>query len=137
MEALQCRLSVKSYALYLKDHWLQFQINTLAQSGITPFQNYHQFAALCGSSSSEDRAKLAEFYLHNFALPNMNAWDPNTMIGNVQLLAMASWMIHEEKRAAEVRSIIGRELSEALMIREEPDDPSAVISTHQHLANNP
>ena len=50
---------------------------------------------------------------------------------------MAFWMSHEEKRAAEVRSIIGRELSEPLMIRAELDDPSAVISTHQHLANSP
>jgi len=116
---------------------LEFQINNLAQRGITPFQNYHQFAALCGSSSSEDRAKLSEFYLHNLALPNMNAWDPNTVIGDVQLMAMASWMNHEEKRATEVRSIMSRELSEPLMIRAEPDDPLAVISTHQHLANSP
>ena len=52
-------------------------------------------------------------------------------------MAMASWMSHEEKRATEVRSIIGRELSEPLMIRAKPDDPSAVISAHQHLANSP
>ena len=109
----------------------------MAQRGITPFQNYDQFAALCGSISLEDRAKLSDFYLHNFALPNMNAWDRNIVIGDVQIMAMASWMSHEEKRAVDVRNIIGRELSEALMIREEPDDPSAVISTNQHLANNP
>jgi len=30
MEALQCRQPAKSYALYLKDQWLQFQIKTLA-----------------------------------------------------------------------------------------------------------
>ena len=137
MEALQCRQPAKSYGVYLKDQWLQFQINTLAQRGITPFQNYHQFAALCGGSSSEDSSKLTEFYLHNFTLPDMNAWDPNTVIGDVQLMAMASWMNHEEKRGVEVRNIIGRELSEPLMIRAEPDDPSAVISAHQHLANNP
>ena len=83
IEALQCRKPTKSYAVYLKDQWLQFQINTLAQRGITPFQNYYQFSTLCGSSSSEDRAKLSKFYLQNLALPNMNAWDPNTVIGDV------------------------------------------------------
>ena len=67
----------------------------------------------------------------------MNACDPNTMIGDVQLMAMASWMDHEEKRATEVRSIIGKELSEPLMITKEPDDPLVVISAHQHLANIP
>jgi len=67
----------------------------------------------------------------------MNSWDPNTVVGDVQLMAMASWLNHEEKRAAEVQDIMNRELSEPLMIRAEPKDPSALISTHQHLANNP
>jgi len=67
----------------------------------------------------------------------MNAWDPNTVIGDVQLMAMASWMNHEEKRTTKVHSIIDRELNVPLMIRAESDDPSAVISTHQHLANSP
>ena len=52
-------------------------------------------------------------------------------------MAMASWMSHDEKIATQVHSTIGRELSEPLMIRAEPDNPSAVISTHQHLANSP
>ena len=80
---------------------------------------------------------MAEFYLHNFTLLDMNAWDPNMVIGYVQLIAMVSWMNHEEKTAAEVRNLIGRELSESLMIRVELDNPSTMIRTHQHLANNP
>ena len=32
---------------------------------------------------------------------------------------------------------MNRELSEPLMIRAEPKDPSTLISSHQHLANNP
>lgn len=135
-EAIQCRKPAKIYALYLKEQWLQFQINTLAQRGITPFQNYHQFMALCDSSSLEDKAKLSEFYLHNLALPNMNLWDPNAVAGDVQVMAMASWLSHEEKRAAEVRNVMDRELKEPLMIRVEPEDPSALIHAHQHLANN-
>ena len=102
IEVVQCRQPAKSYTLYLKDQWLQFQINTLAQRGTTPFQNYHQFMALCDISSSEDKAKLSEFYLQNLALPNMNSCDPNAVVGDVQLMAMASWLNHEEKRAAEV-----------------------------------
>ena len=30
LEAIQCRMPAKSYALYLKEQWLQFQIKTLA-----------------------------------------------------------------------------------------------------------
>ena len=40
MEALQCRTPAKSYGLYLKDQWLQFQIKSSAQRGIMPFQDY-------------------------------------------------------------------------------------------------
>jgi len=50
-------------------------------------------------------------------------------------MAMAFRMNHEEKREAEVRNLISRELNEPLMIRVELDNPSGVISTHQHLGN--
>lgn len=86
--------------------------------------------ALCDSSSSEDKAKLSEFYLHNLALPNMNSWDPNAAVWDVQLMAMASWLNHEEKRAAEVQNIMNRELHEPLLIRVEPEDPLVLISAH-------
>ena len=61
MDALQCRQSTKSYGLYLRDQWLQFQINTLAQRGISQIQNPQQFMDLCNNSSLEDKAKLSEF----------------------------------------------------------------------------
>lgn len=93
--------------------------------------------ALCDSSSAEDKAKLSEFYLHNLALPNMNLWDPNASLGDVQLMAMASWLNHEEKRAIEIRDVMDRELREPLMIRAEPEDPLALVYAHQQLANNP
>ena len=102
MEALQCRTPEKSYGLYLKDQWLQFQIKTLAQRDTMPFQDYGQFMDLCDQSTSEDKAKMAELYLHNMALIEMNVWDPNARQGDMQLMAMASWMNHEELRAAEI-----------------------------------
>lgn len=52
-------------------------------------------------------------------------------------MAMASWLNHEEKRAVEIWKVMDRELSEPLMIRAKPEDPSALIYAHQHLANNP
>jgi len=92
---------------------------------------------LCDSSSTEDKAKLAEFYLHNLALPNMNLWDPDATLGDVQLMAKASWLNHEEKRVAEIRNVMDRELREPLMIRAELEDPSTLVYAHHHLANNP
>lgn len=137
MEALQCRKPAKSYALYLKDQWLQFQIKTLAQRGTIPFQDYGQFMHLCDHSSAEDKEKLIEFYLYNMALTEMNLWDPNAALGDFQLMAMESWMNHEEKRAVEIQEMMEKELSEPLIIRGEPAEPLDLIYAHQHLAANP
>jgi len=137
MDALQCRQPAKSYGLYLRDQWLQFQINALAQRGISQVQDPQQFTELCNISSSGDKAKLAEFYLHNLVLPNVAAWDPNTVLGDMQLMAFASWLNHEDKRVAEVKEVMNREFHEPLLIRVDPGDPTTLISAHQHLSTNP
>ena len=136
MEALQCRQLAKSYGLYLRVQCLQFQINTPAQRGISQIQNPQQFVDSCNNSSSEDKAKLSKFYLHNLALPNITPWDPNTAVGDMQLMAMTFWLNHEEKRATEVKSVMDRELHEPLLIRAEPRDPTSLIFAHQRLATN-
>ena len=137
MESLKCRQSGKSYALYLKDQWLQFQIKTQTQRGTIFFKDYGQFIHLCDHSSAEDKEKLEEFYLHNMVLTNINLWDPNTTLGDLLLMAMASWMSHEEKRVVEIQKMMTKELSELLMIRGEPTGPLALIYAHQRLAANP
>jgi len=130
MEALKCKTLAKSCGLYLKDQWLQLQIKTLAERG-------RQFMDLCDQSTLEDKEKMVEFYLHNMALTNMNVWDPNARLGDMQLKAMASWMNHEELRAAKIRRFMVKEQNETLMIRAEPSDPMALISAQNLLANNP
>ena len=71
------------------------------------------------------------------ALPNVVSWDPNTALGDMQLMAFASWLNHEDQRAAEVKSVMNRELNEPLLIRAEPEDPVALISAHQNLSTDP
>ena len=102
-----------------------------------PFQDYKQFLDLCDQRTLEDRAKMSEFYLHNTTLTNMNVWDRNANLGDLQLMALASWMDHEEARAAKMKKILAREQTEPLMIRSEQSNPVAVISTHNLIANDP
>ena len=120
----------KSYALYLKEKWLQFQIKTLAQRGTMPFQDYRQFIGIFDQSTLEDRAKMTEFYLHNMALKDLNVWDHNEKLGGLKLMALATWMNHDEARAIEMKKILAREQTEPLMIRVEQSNPMAIISTH-------
>ena len=109
MEALQCRMLEKLYGLYLKEQWLQFQIKTLTERGTMPFQDNRKFIDLCDQSTVEDRAKISEFYLHNLALTDLNVWDHNKKLGDLQLMALESWMNHEEARATEVKRVLERE----------------------------
>ena len=88
MEEIQCRMLANSYALYLKEQWLQFQINTLAQRGTMPFRDYRQFIDLYDQSILEDRAKIFELYLHNLALTNLNVWDTNPKLGDPKIFCL-------------------------------------------------
>lgn len=36
-------------------------------------------------------------------------WDPNPKLGDLQLMALASWMSHEEFRAKKVKRVLERE----------------------------
>ena len=49
---------------------------------------------------------MAEFYLHNMVLIEMNIWDPNIELGDLQLIALASWRNHKEPRATEMKRIL-------------------------------
>jgi len=74
-----------------------------------PFQYYRKFIELCDQSTLEDRAKVYEFYLHNLALTYLNVWDPNPKLGDLQLMALASCMCHEEAIVKEVDRVLERE----------------------------
>ena len=102
-----------------------------------PFQDYREFIDLFDQSTLEDRAKMAEFYLHNKALTYKNVWDPNTELGDLQLMALASWMNHEESRVAEMKRILTRENNEPLFIKSKQSNPKALVSTHNLIASDP
>ena len=99
MESIQSRKPSKSYVIFLKEKWLQFKIKTLSQYGSLPFQDYMKFIRFCEKVSTEDRAKMAEFYMHNMILIDLNFWDPNSRFGDMQLMALASLLTREETRA--------------------------------------
>lgn len=98
MEAIQHRYPSYSYAIYLKEQWLLFQIKKLASHGSLPFQNYRQFIDLCNQEIMVNKEKMAEFYMHNLVLTYLNIWDPNPRMGDMKLMALASWMFNEETK---------------------------------------
>jgi len=81
----------------------------LEQRGNIPFQDYRQFIDLCDQSTLEDRANISNFYLHNLALIDLNVWDPNPKLGDLQFMALTSWMNHEEARATEIKDLLEKE----------------------------
>ena len=79
---------------------------------------------------------MENFYLHNMALTDMNVWDPNAKLRDLQLMALASWMNHEESRDSKMKIILAREQNEALFIRAEQSNPMALINTNNLIAND-
>ena len=74
-----------------------------------PFQGYRKFIDIYDQSTLEDREKIYEFYLHNLALTYLNVWYPNPKLGDLKLMALESWMNHEEARATEMKNVMERE----------------------------
>ena len=79
---------------------------------------------------------MDEFYLHNMALTDMNVWDLNGELGDLQLMALASWMNQEESRAGHMKRTLAREKNEPLFIRVEQSNPMAIINTHNLIVND-
>jgi len=84
----------------------------------------------------EDRAKLAEFYLHNLTIIDMNVWDPNAKLGDLQLMALASWIRHEEARVEEVKRVLAKEEKEPLYTRGDQISSKVVINNHIIISND-
>ena len=99
------------------------------------FQDYRQFIELCDKSTLEDKVNIYEFYLNNFALENLNVWDPNAKLGDLQLMALTSWMSHKEATTKKVKIFVETEEIETLYIIVEKIN-SMVFINHNIISND-
>ena len=117
IEALQHRFPSDSYAMYLKEQWLLFKIKNLASHGSLPFQDCRQFMNFYKKAKMADQEKMAEFYVHILVLTNLDIWEPNPIMGDMQLMALVSWMVNEDTREKEIWRVMGRRNKEPLYMR--------------------
>lgn len=68
----------------------------ISQYESLPFQDYMQSIDIFNQTSLEYREKLVEFCMHNFTLIDMNLWGPNSRLGDMKLITLASWLNHEK-----------------------------------------
>jgi len=54
----------------------------------------------------DNEAKVVKLYIHNLVLTNMPIWDPNPYLGDAHLLALESWLRHEEIKTGEVKNTL-------------------------------
>jgi len=73
--------------------------------------------------------------MHNLALTYLNVWDPNENLGDLQLMALVSWMSHDEARAKEMKLIVEKVEKEPLYIRAEQINSMVVITNHKIISN--
>jgi len=66
----------------------------------------------------------------------MNFWDPNSRLGDMQLMALGSWMTHEETIIEEVKRVMEKEEKEPLYIKAKLMKSKDVISNHGLISND-
>ena len=54
--------------------------------------------------------------MHSLVLIDINIWDPNSRLGDMQLMALASWISNEEARVEEEKKVMKREGKEPLQV---------------------
>ena len=74
---------------------------------------------------------MAEFYVHNLMLTNLDILYPNPTMGDIQLTAM----VNEDTREKEIWRVMGRRNKEPLYIRPELFSPKGVILNRQEFGN--
>ena len=80
---------------------------------------------------------MVEFYVHNLVLTNLDTWDPNPTMGDMQLMALTSWMMNEDTRAKEIWRVMRRRNREPLHIRSEFFGPRGVILNRREIERDP
>ena len=80
---------------------------------------------------------MADFYVHNLVLTNLDTWDPNPTMGDMQLMALASWMMNEDIREKETWTFMSRRNREPLHIRPELFSPKGVILNRREIERDP
>lgn len=75
--------------------------------------------------------------MHNITLTNMEFWDANSRLGDMQLMELASWLTHEGTRVEEVKRVMSKEESKPLYIRENLVSHKVVISNRILISNDP
>ena len=84
-----------------------------------------------------DQEKTAKFYAHNLVLTNLDTWDPNPTMGDMQLMDLVSWMMNEDTRATEIWWVMRRRNRETLHIRPELFSPRVVILNRRGIERDP
>lgn len=55
--------------------------------------------------------------MHNLVFLDMNMWDPSYQLGDVKLIALASWMNHKENKEEEIKRILTKEVEQVLWMK--------------------
>ena len=75
--------------------------------------------------------------MHNLVLTNLDIWDPNPTMGDMQLMALVSWMVNEDNRSKEIWKVMGRRNREPLHIKPELFSTREVILNRQEIERDP
>ena len=75
------------YVVYLKSQFISLFLRAFVVDCMCFVETKDQFRLLYQVCTEEDKNLLCEVYLHNLAVLDVGNWDPNPLVGDVQLRA--------------------------------------------------
>jgi hypothetical protein len=77
---------------------------------------------------------LCELYFHSIVLPHPYIWNPNTYVGDAQIMDFAYWLRHEELGIVEMKRYKEEELHSPLCIRAKEANIGEFIANNNILS---
>lgn len=81
--------------MYLKELNLSFKLLRIISDLDYSIETPQEFYQMYQSSHEATKNFLCEFYLHNYAVPNDNDWNPLLYIDDIHIRAPMSWIQNE------------------------------------------
>lgn len=96
-QAISCRSPARVYSMYLHEQWVGLQMIRLNNNKKFMMGNVDDFVDIYNDSSTREKDLLCELYQFKFFLEHELEWNPNPVVGDIQLRAFSSFIQNQIK----------------------------------------
>lgn len=93
-EFLACRSHATTYAIFLQEQYLYFQLTLVCEQLPYQFKNYMEFLESVWESDLHREHLIYELYMHGFILEMEHKFNVGPFLGDIQLREFVSFMLN-------------------------------------------